>query len=54
MSVTFRNPDLAEMAAWITGVRRSGNTSADIVDEDPLRLFRKFVSVVLLTRGIAE
>jgi D-amino peptidase len=54
MSVTFRNPDLAEMATWITGVRRSGNTSADIVDEDPLRLFRKFVSVVLLTRGIAE
>jgi D-amino peptidase len=54
MSVRFRNPDLAEMATWITGVRRSGNTAAEIVDDDPVRLFRKFVSVVLLTRGIAE
>jgi hypothetical protein len=35
-------------------VRRSGNTATEIVDDDPLRLFRKFVSVVLLTRGIAE
>ncbi len=54
LSVTFRNPDLAEMATWITGVLRSGNTTAEIVEDDPLRLFRKFVSVVLLTRGIAE
>ena len=54
LSVTFRNPDLAEMATWITGVRRSDNTTTEIVDDDPLRLFRKFVSVVLLTRGIAE
>ena len=54
LTVTFRNPDLAEMATWITGVRRSGNTTTEIVDDDPLRLFRKFVSVVLLTRGIAE
>ena len=42
------------MATWITGVHRSGNTTTEIVDEEPLRLFRKFVSVVLLTRGIAE
>jgi D-amino peptidase len=54
LSVTFRNPDLSEMATWVTGVRRSGNTTADLVDDDPLRLFRAFVSVVLLTRGIAE
>lgn len=54
LSVTFRNPDLAEMATWITGVRRSGTTTVQIVDDDPVRLFRTFITVVLLTRGIAE
>jgi D-amino peptidase len=54
LSVTFRNSDLAEMATWVTGVRRSGSTTTEIVDDDPLRLFRTFITVVLLTRGIAE
>jgi D-amino peptidase len=54
LSVTFRNPDLAEMATWIAGVRRSGGTTVELVDDDPVRLFRRFVTVVLLTRGIAE
>jgi D-amino peptidase len=54
LSVTFRNRDLAEMATWITGVHRSAGTTTEIVDHDPLRLFRTFVTVVLLTRGIAE
>jgi D-amino peptidase len=54
LSVSFRNPDLAEMATWATGVGRSANTAADITDDDPVRLFRTFVNVVLLTREIAE
>jgi D-amino peptidase len=54
LAVTFRNPDLAEMATWIAGVRRTGTTTAEIVGDDPLRLYRTFVTVVLLTRGIAE
>jgi D-amino peptidase len=54
LSVTFRNADLAEMATWINGVSRAGSTTAEIVGDDPLRLFRTFITVVLLTRGIAE
>ncbi|MEP9383973.1 M55 family metallopeptidase [Nocardioides sp. KR10-350] len=54
LAVTFRNADLAEMATWITGVRRTGQVAVELSDEDPLRLFRTFVTVVLLTRGIAE
>lgn len=54
LSITFRNPDLAEMATWITGVKRSGNTVVAVTDDDPIRLFRKFINVVLLTRDIAE
>ena len=54
LSVRFRNADLAEMATWIEGVTRSGGTEATITDDDPLRLFRRFVTTVLLTRDIAE
>jgi D-amino peptidase len=55
LTVTFRNADLAEMATWVAGVRRGGQrTSVAMTDDDPLRLYRTFVTVVLLTRGIAE
>jgi D-amino peptidase len=54
LTVRLRNPDLAEMATWISGVVRSDAVSVRITDEDPVRLFRTFVTVVLLTRGIAE
>ena len=54
LSITFRNPDLAEMATWLTGVERSGQTSVTVTDDDPLRLFRTFIHSVLLTRDIAE
>ncbi|MEV6103619.1 M55 family metallopeptidase [Streptomyces sp. NPDC051940] len=56
LTVRFRNPDLAEMAHWIEGVERDSDeaTVVHLTDEDPLRLFRRFVTVVVLTRGIAE
>jgi len=54
LTVRFRNADLAEMATWVEGVTRSGGTEATITDDDPLGLFRRFITVVLLTRDIAE
>jgi D-amino peptidase len=54
LAVTFRNPDLAEMATWITGVERSGSTSVTVTHDDPITLFRTFINTVLLTRDIAE
>jgi D-amino peptidase len=54
LTVRFRNTDLAEMATWINGVVRCDPLSVRITDEDPIRLYRAFVTVVLLTRGIAE
>lgn len=54
LAVSFRNPDLAEMATWLTGVRRTGTSEVSITDDDPLRLYRTFVNAVLLTRDIAE
>jgi D-amino peptidase len=54
LEIAFRNPDLAEMATWVTGVSRSGNSTVQVSDEDPIRLFRTFINVVILTRDIAE
>jgi D-amino peptidase len=54
LEVDWRNPDLAEMATWIEGVERSGTSSVTITDDDPLRLYRRFLTTVLLSRGIAE
>ena len=54
LEISFRNPDLAEMATWVQGVRRSGTNAVTVTGEDPLRLYRTFVTVVMLTRGIAE
>ncbi len=54
LEVTYRNPDLAEMASWVSGVERRGNTTVAMTDDDPIRLFRTFINTVLLTREIAE
>ncbi len=54
LEVRFRNSDLAEMATWITGVVRTGGTTISVTEDDPIRLFRTFVHLVLLTRDIAE
>jgi D-amino peptidase len=54
LTVTFRNPDLAEMATWLTGVVRTTATTVSISDDDPIRLYRTFINTVLLTRDIAE
>lgn len=54
LDVTFRNADLAEMASWIDGVTRTGATTVNAADDDPIRLFRRFLTTVLLTRDIAE
>jgi D-amino peptidase len=54
LGVRFRNADLAEVATWLGGVRRVDDTSVEITDDDPLRLFRTFVTAVLLTRSVPE
>jgi D-amino peptidase len=54
LEVTFRNADLAEMACRIVGVERTGVLEVSLTDADPVELYRTFVTVVLLTRGIAD
>ena len=63
LGVRMRNPDLAEMATWLERVEPDdatgpgGSPDPTVVrlrDTDPLRLYRTFITLVLLTRGIAE
>ncbi|MCY7374218.1 MAG: M55 family metallopeptidase [Spirochaetaceae bacterium] len=54
LEVLFHNGDFAEMATWITGVERIDSRTVRLTDDDPIRLFRTFITVVLLTRAIVE
>jgi len=56
LTVRLRNPDLAEMATWLERVEpdRQDPTIVHLTDTDPIRLYRTFVTLVMLTRGIAE
>jgi D-amino peptidase len=56
LTVRLRNPDIAEMATWLARVEPDTQdpTVVHLTDDDPIRLYRTFVTLVMLTRGIAE
>ncbi|GAB2580214.1 M55 family metallopeptidase [Microlunatus antarcticus] len=54
LEVLFLNGDFAEMATWVQGVTRVDTRTVTFSDEDPIRLFRTFITVVQLTRAIVE
>jgi D-amino peptidase len=54
IEITFLTADMAEMATWIRGVERTGVRTVTATDEDPLRLYRTFVTMVALTRAIVD
>lgn len=56
LTVRLRNPDLAEMATWLERVEpdRDDPTVVHLCDDDLIRLYRTFITLVMLTRGIAE
>ena len=54
IEITFLTADMAEMSTWIRGVERSGPRVVSVTDDDPLRLYRTFVTIIALTRAIVE
>lgn len=54
LEVDFLNGDLAEMATRIVGVERADARTVTMTDDDPIRLYRTFITVVQLTRAIVE
>jgi D-amino peptidase len=56
VEVTFLTADMAEMSAWLHGVELVGDRSRTVLlaGDDPLMLFRTFVTMVILTRSLVE
>ena len=54
LAISFRSSDYCELAARIAGVERTGTLAATITSTDPLEIYRTFITVVLLCRGLVE
>ena len=54
LAISFRTSDYCELASRIGGVERTGPLSASITADDPLSIYRSFITVVLLCRGLVE
>ncbi|MGH9064479.1 MAG: M55 family metallopeptidase [Acidimicrobiales bacterium] len=54
LEVDWLTADMAEMATWVRGVERTAERGTAVTDDDPLRLYRTFVTCVYLTRSLVE
>jgi D-amino peptidase len=54
LEVQLMSPDMAEQATWLRGVERVTSTTVRSEDDDPLRLYRTFMTLVFLTRSLVE
>lgn len=54
LSMTFKSSDHAELATRVRGCTRTGTLRAELTDADPLELYRSFITIVLLCRGLVE
>jgi D-amino peptidase len=54
LELTFLTADMAEMASWVPGVERIHPRTVRIIEQTPLVLFRRFVTLVALTRSLVE
>ena len=54
LEIQLLSPDMAEQATWLRGVERVTSTSVRCEDDDPLRLYRTFLTLVFLTRSLVE
>jgi D-amino peptidase len=54
LDITWRTPDMAEMATWIQEVKRIDPRTTSFTDTDLLRLYRRFIGAITLTHNFAE
>lgn len=54
LAISFRTSDYCELASRVAGVDRTGPLAGTIVGEDPLEIYQRFITVVLLCRGLVE
>ena len=54
LEIQLLSPDMAEQATWLRGVERVTSTTVRCEDDDPMRLYRTFMTLVFLTRSLVE
>jgi D-amino peptidase len=54
LTVRFHNQAFAELVCALRNVERQADQVVAISNDDPLELFRSFIAMVLLTRGITD
>lgn len=54
LEISFRTSDYCELASRIAGIERAGTLSARLAGDDPLEIYRSFITAVLLCRGLVE
>ena len=54
LEIRFTSPDMAEQATWVRGVERTGERGVRLCDDEPLRLYQSFITLVYLTRSLVE
>jgi D-amino peptidase len=54
VEIRFKSSDYAELASRVAGCERTCVLGARLVGDDPLELYRAFITVVLLCRGLQE
>ena len=54
VEIRFLSPDMAEQATWIRGVRRVDSVTVELTEDEPLALYRSFITIVYLTRSLVE
>jgi D-amino peptidase len=54
VGVSFRTSDYCELASRVAGVERTGALTATLAGEEPLEVYRQFITAVLLCRGLVE
>lgn len=54
LDLSLSSADMTEMATRIRGVERTGVRMVRLEDDDPLRLYRTFVTVVILTATLVD
>jgi D-amino peptidase len=54
LEVTFLTADMAEMSSWVDRVQRVAARTVSFTDDDPLRIYRTVVQLIMLTRALVE
>jgi D-amino peptidase len=54
LAIDFTTSDFADLASRVNGFSRTGVLSGSIVHDDPIEIYRTFITIVLLCRGLGD